>query len=42
MAATGGARDLADLEPGQEARMAWLSFEVCVSWPATHEGKKAR
>ncbi len=30
---------LADLRPGQRARMVWMKFEVCVSWP---EGRRAQ
>jgi hypothetical protein len=33
---------LADLKPGQQARMVWLKFRACLSWPASYEGPVLR
>lgn len=33
---------LADLEPGERARMVWLKFEVCVSWRRADAGAGGR
>lgn len=33
---------LADLEPGQQARMNYLKFETCLSWPKTEDEIRAQ
>jgi hypothetical protein len=33
---------LADLEPGERARLVWMKFEVCVSWRSREAGAGAK